>query len=126
VREREESVTDRERISEKEGCAWLAGLLTQSGRGRKRMEGAAVCLLRWREEQRRVQLGAWHGREGKNDAAGVLVEDKAVQKGARRRDEHGRAISSVSMLRGRGRAGQVREGFWRGIVRRVTGGVDEQ
>jgi len=24
VREREESVTDRERISEKEGCTWLA------------------------------------------------------------------------------------------------------
>jgi len=121
-------VTDRERISEKEGCAWLAGLLTQSGRGRKRMEGAAVCLLRWREEQRRVQQGACHGREKKINkyCCCVLVEDKAAQKGARRRDEHGRVISSVAMLQGRGRAGHVREGFWRGIVRRMTGGVDEQ
>ena len=76
-------------------------------------KSAAGCMAREREKKI-------------NAAAGVLVEDKAVQKGARRRDEHGRAISSVAMLRGRGRAGQVREGFWRGIVRRMTGGVDEQ
>ena len=40
-REREESVTDRERISEKEGCAWLAGLLTQ----RREKNGGSCCLL---------------------------------------------------------------------------------
>jgi len=34
-------VTDRERISEKEGCAWLAGLLTQ----RREKNGGSCCLL---------------------------------------------------------------------------------
>jgi len=40
-------------------------LLDCSRRGGKRMEGAAVCLLWWRQEQIRVQQGAWHGREEK-------------------------------------------------------------
>ena len=44
-----------------------------------------------------------------------------MRKGARHRDENGRAISCVAMLRVRGRAGQVRGGFWRGTVRRMTG-----
>ena len=39
-----------------------------------------------------------------------------MQKGARRRDEHGRAISSVAMLGGRG-AGQVEK---------VSGGDSEE
>ena len=46
-----------------------------------------------------------------------------MRKGARHRDEHGRGISSVAMLRATGRAGQVREGLWRGTVRRMTGGA---
>ena len=49
-----------------------------------------------------------------------------MRKGARHRDEHGRAISCVAMLRVRGRAGQVRGGFWRGTVRRMTGGAGGQ
>ena len=95
-----------------EGKEWRELLFACCGGGRNREECSRV-----------------HGtgeRKKINAAAGVLVEDKAAQKGARRRDEHVRAISSVAMLRGRGRAGQVREGFWRGIVRRVTGGVDVQ
>ena len=80
-----------------EGKEWRELLLACCGGGRNREECSRV-----------------HGtgeRKKINAAAGVLVEDKAVQTGARRRDEHGRAISSVAMLRGRGRAGQVREGF---------------
>ena len=44
-----------------------------------------------------------------------------MRKGARHRDEHGRAITCAAMLRARGRAGQVRGSFWRGTVRRMTG-----
>ena len=61
VRERREC--DRQREYQRRKGA--LGLLDCSRRGGKRMEGAAVCLLRWREEQRRVQQGAWHGREKK-------------------------------------------------------------
>jgi len=64
--------------------------------------------------------------EGEGVRAIWLTRESLGGSGRGRRDEHGRAISSMAMLRGRGRAGQVREGFWRGIVRRMTGGVDEQ
>ena len=62
VRERREC--DRQRENIREGRVRLDCWIAHAGG--KRMEGAAVCLLQWREEQRRVQQGAWHGREKKN------------------------------------------------------------
>ena len=64
--------------------------------------------------------------EGEGVRAIWLTRESLGGSGRGRRDEHGRAISSVAMLRGRG-AGQVEKvSGGGGIVRRMTGGVDEQ